>query len=56
MGVTKKQMKSVRRAVAKEMRARTYDRHAYDEAVFKEGVRDIADAAVRAYLESEKEK
>lgn len=45
---TKAQRKAARRAVEREMRSRTYDRHAYDDDVFKEGVRDIADAALRA--------
>jgi hypothetical protein len=41
----------VARAVEKSMRQRTYDRHAYDEEVFMEGVDDIAAHAVRAARE-----
>jgi hypothetical protein len=52
---TKAQRKAARKAVEREMRSRTYDRHAYDEDVFKEGVRDIADAAVRAAIAVERE-
>jgi hypothetical protein len=44
----KARRKAVRKAVEREMRARTYDRHAYDEDVFMEGVRDIARAALEA--------
>ena len=40
--------KAARGAVDKEMRARTYDRHAYDEETYRAGVRDIARAAVAA--------
>lgn len=50
---TKEQQKAARKAVEREMRSRTYDRHAYDVDVFKEGVRDIADAALRAAFEVE---
>lgn len=35
-------------AVEREMLQRTYDRHAYDDEVFAEGVADIAAAAVAA--------
>lgn len=38
--------KAVRKAVNREMRRRTYDRHAYDDKVFREGVYDIAAAAL----------
>lgn len=35
---------AVMAAIRSEMRSRTYDRHAYDEEVFEEGVGGIADA------------
>lgn len=43
-------VETVRQAVECEMRSRTYDRHAYDEEVFAEGVADISDAALAAAL------
>jgi hypothetical protein len=49
---TKAMLKAARKAVRREMEARSYDEHAYDEEVFKEGVADIARAAVEAALKA----
>lgn len=43
-------IEAARGAVAKEMRLRTYDRHAYDDDTFEEGVNDIARATLEAAL------
>lgn len=49
---TKAQRKAARKAVEHAMTARSYDEHAYDRSIFKEGVRDIADAALDAAKEA----
>lgn len=46
--IPKAAMTAAKLAVEREMRSRTYDRHAYDDEVFGEGVAGIAREALQA--------